>query len=33
MGANHGGAWKGLSPPEILLEGLEMDPAPLKNQV
>jgi len=29
MGANHGG----LGAPEILLGGLAMDPAPLKNQV
>jgi len=33
MGANHGGGLGGLCPPEILLWGLAMDPAPQKNQV
>jgi len=28
MGANHGGLGGGLAPPEILLGGLAMDPAP-----
>jgi len=28
MGANDGGACRGLAPPEILLGGLAMDPAP-----
>jgi len=28
MGANHGGAWGGLAPPEIILGGLAMDPDP-----
>jgi len=33
MGANHGRGLGGLGPPEILLGGLAMDPAPQKNQV
>jgi len=33
MGANHGEAWGGFAPPEILPEGLAMDPAPQKKQV
>jgi len=28
MGANHGRAWGGLVPPDILLGGDTMDPAP-----
>jgi len=33
MVANHGGAWGGLAPPDILLGRLAMDPAPQKKQV